>query len=424
VSIEMLESKMNSRCREERLEAAREAAALKQPEVEPRYVNNHIHTTYSFSPYSPTMAVWKARQAGLATAGIMDHDSMAGGAEFLEAGRILNVPVTCGIELRSDYTKTPFNTRKTNNPDQAGITYMAIHGIPAAGQAEVQKFFEPYRAARGRRNRRMVDNINGIISGTGLKLDYDKDVLPISMAVDGGSVTERHILYALSKKLVEAVGKGAGCVDYLTNTLKLPVKGSAYKNLMDVESPIYEYDVLNVFKGYFVEQFFIPASDECPPVEAVLELSNRVNAISAYPYLGDVAESVTGDKKAQKFEDEFLEELLAFEKDMGVKAVAYMPTRNTPEQLARLRGLCKRFGFFEICGEDINQPRQSFICKALEQEEFGNLVDAAWAMIAHERLSDQDPELGMFSAKSIGQYPDIAQRAEAFAVKGRSLYNK
>ena len=39
------------------------------------YVNNHIHTTYSFSPYSPTAAVWCAMEAGLATAGIMDHDS-------------------------------------------------------------------------------------------------------------------------------------------------------------------------------------------------------------------------------------------------------------------------------------------------------------------------------------------------------------
>ncbi|MBQ3574694.1 MAG: PHP domain-containing protein, partial [Clostridia bacterium] len=38
-----------------------------------RDVNNHIHTTYSFSPYSPTAAVWFAREAGLCTCGLMDH---------------------------------------------------------------------------------------------------------------------------------------------------------------------------------------------------------------------------------------------------------------------------------------------------------------------------------------------------------------
>ena len=50
-------------------------------------VNNHIHTQFSFSPYSPTAAAWFAWQAGLCTAGIIDHDSVAGAKEFLEACR-------------------------------------------------------------------------------------------------------------------------------------------------------------------------------------------------------------------------------------------------------------------------------------------------------------------------------------------------
>ena len=32
-------------------------------------VNNHIHTIYSFSPYSPAEAVWRSFSAGLRTAG-------------------------------------------------------------------------------------------------------------------------------------------------------------------------------------------------------------------------------------------------------------------------------------------------------------------------------------------------------------------
>ena len=31
------------------------------PAVIPEYINNHIHTTYSFSPYSPAAAVYAAR---------------------------------------------------------------------------------------------------------------------------------------------------------------------------------------------------------------------------------------------------------------------------------------------------------------------------------------------------------------------------
>ena len=71
-------------------------------------------------------------------------------------------------------------------------------------------------------------------------------------------------------------------------------------------------------------------------------------------------------------------------KEEGVKAVTYMPTRNTPAQLERLRGLCDQYGMFQISGEDINTPRQSFIIKAMENPMFQNLIDATWKLIAHE----------------------------------------
>ena len=53
------------------------------------FVNNHIHTSYSFSPYTPTSAVFYAWKAGLRTAGIMDHDSVGGTREFIKAGFLL-----------------------------------------------------------------------------------------------------------------------------------------------------------------------------------------------------------------------------------------------------------------------------------------------------------------------------------------------
>lgn len=58
-----------------------------KPEVKPQFANNHIHTIYSFSPYSPTAAVYCARDEGLQTAGIMDHDSIAGARRISESGQ-------------------------------------------------------------------------------------------------------------------------------------------------------------------------------------------------------------------------------------------------------------------------------------------------------------------------------------------------
>ena len=78
------------------------------------------------------------------------------------------------------------------------------------------------------------------------------------------------------------------------------------------------------------------------------------------------------------------DEVIACLKDIGVPAVTYMPTRNTPEQLARLRRLCDENGLFQVSGEDINSPRQSFIIRAMENPMFANLIDATWKLIDHE----------------------------------------
>ena len=83
-------ARLNAETREERLDALSEIkrltdmGELRTPE-KTGYVNNHIHTIYSFSPYSPAMAVWRAWQSGLSTAGIMDHDSVSGALEFIES---------------------------------------------------------------------------------------------------------------------------------------------------------------------------------------------------------------------------------------------------------------------------------------------------------------------------------------------------
>ncbi|MDA3847818.1 MAG: PHP domain-containing protein, partial [Vallitaleaceae bacterium] len=79
------------------------------------YVNNHIHTIYSFSPYSPTRAIWEAKRTGLLTAGIVDHDSVGGINEFIEAGKIMDIETTVGLECRVSMANTPFAKRRLNN---------------------------------------------------------------------------------------------------------------------------------------------------------------------------------------------------------------------------------------------------------------------------------------------------------------------
>ena len=213
----------------------------------------------------------------------------------------------------------------------------------------------------------MIERINALYAADGVSLDFERDVLPLSQYANGGSVTERHLMLALARQLI-SLGKA-----------KLP------ENASELEVMLAEYDLVGTLQKDCIPKVFIPATDECPSLSEIVRFANEVGGILAYAYLGDVTASVTGDKKAQKFEDDYLDDVIACIKDCGIRAVTYMPTRNTPEQLTRLRRLCDETGLFQVSGEDINSPRQSFVIKAMENPLFANLIDATWKLIEHEK---------------------------------------
>ena len=369
-----------------------DAGAVPAPE-DTIYVNNHIHTTYSFSPYTPTEAVYMAWKNGLKTAGIMDHDSAAGAREFIEAAAVIGMPVTCGVECRVDMSMTRLNGLRINNPDQKSVAYVAMHGIPHQNIEAVDAFLAPYRARRNERNRKMCENITALVAPYGLSLDFDADVLPLSNYHKGGSVTERHILFALTKKITALYDTPEKVLDFLVGKMQLALTDKVKAQIAaGRETPeFYEYDILGALKSNMVEKFYIDATDECPKVADFVNMVHQFGGVAAYAYLGDVGNSVTGDKKAQKFEDDYLDTLIDVIKEYGFDAITYMPTRNTPEQLARLTKLCEENGFFQISGEDINSPRQSFRCKALDDPAFHHLIDATYTLIGYEQMASEDP---------------------------------
>lgn len=332
---------------------------------------------------------------GLKTAGIMDHDSAGGAKEFIEAGKIVGMPVTCGVECRVDMSHTPLCGKRINNPDQKSIAYVAMHGIPHQNIDAVQAFFAPYREKRNARNRKMCERITALVSPYGLSLDFEEDVLPISNAAQGGSVTERHILFALTKKITARYTTPEEVIAFLRDEMKLSLSDKVTGQILaGRETPsFYEYDILGALKSNMVEKFYIDATDECPDVTEFIDMVHRNGGIAAYAYLGDVGDSVTGDKKAQKFEDDYLDQLIAVLRDLGFDAITYMPTRNSAAQLDRIMRLCRENGFFEISGEDINSPRQSFLCRALDDvERFGHLIDATYTLIGYETAASAQLE--------------------------------
>ena len=138
---------------------------------------------------------------------------------------------------------------------------------------------------------------------------------------------------------------------------------------------------------------------------------NSLGCLPTYTYRGDVrGDSVTGDKKTQKFEDDILDEMFACLHEYGMRAFSYAPTRNAPDQVEKVRELCRKYEMLEILGEDINQPRQSFIMTYTDDRDREFFNDATWAIIGHEKLANEDLEQSIISDASIARIPDLKER--------------
>ncbi len=388
-------------------------------------VNNHVHTTCSFSPYEPAMAAFRAWEAGLQIVGSMDHDSIAAAGEMLQVGKDFGIATTVGFEVRCSFLSTPLRDRKINNPDSAGIAYMCVHGVPENRIGECADFLAPLVAQRNRRNRAEVEALNALLAPYGLSpINFEQDVVPLSRCVNDreGSITERHILSAFAGKIIHEIGRGAAAVAFLEERLSLvlPVKIRGY--LLDTENPHYRYDLIGVLKSGFLGKFFIqPSRRETLEAEEVTAFAGRIGAIAAYAYLGDVTESPTGDKRAEQFEDAFLDKLFPLLKELGFSAVTYMPPRNTREQLLRVQELSERYELMQISGVDINSSRQQFNCPQLLQPEFRHLVDSAWALVAHEKLAVIDPSFALFHGDNPYRDRTLRERIAMYAEIGRDM---
>jgi hypothetical protein len=269
----------------------------------------------------------------------------------------------------------------------------------------------------------MTVSANALLLDAGFsEIDFEKDIVAKSKYEEGGGITERHLLAAMAEKIILKFGKGPDLAEGLKLKMGMDFSPKLGALLSDSGNPHYLYDLLGVLKAELLPGIYIqPDEKECIPAAKATSFAKSIAAIPAYPYLGDVGESPTGDKKAEKFEDDFIEELFAEISRLGYQAFAYMPPRNTPEQLGRVRRLSTEWGFMEISGVDINSSRQSFNCPEVLRDESRHLLDTTWALIAHERLASLDERYGLFSAANPISYMSLSERLAFYAGLGKKL---
>jgi len=138
-----------------------------------RRADLHTHSTASDGAATPAVLIAQARQVGLGTVALTDHDTMAGVAEATTAGAAAGITVVAGVELSAVE-----GDRETH-----------VLGLHLGEPQLLASALANLRAARGRRAEAIVTALRAL--GVGITLDN------VLAAAGGGAVGRPHVARAL-----------------------------------------------------------------------------------------------------------------------------------------------------------------------------------------------------------------------------------
>lgn len=140
-------------------------------------IDLHIHTTASDGTMSPAEVVRYAKNKGLRTIAITDHDTIEGIAEGLQAGSNLGLEVIPGVELSVDFAKGTMHL----------LGYYIDHTC-----VELLEKLTVVQRARAERNLKIVEKLRG--------LGIDIDLSEVKEAPEHGQIGRPHFAYTLVQK--------------------------------------------------------------------------------------------------------------------------------------------------------------------------------------------------------------------------------
>ena len=314
-------------------------------------VNLHMHSFYSYNSqgWSPTRIAWESHKSGFFASGIIDFDVLDGLSEFYEAGDVLQLRTSVGLETRSFFDDLA--DLEIDSPGEPGVSYIAGAGftkIPARGTGEFT-FLTMLQETARQRNMALIHRINNKLPQ--IDIDYEKDVLP---ATPSGNATERHIVAAYIKK-----AKSVFLHDKRL-TFWSDVLGQSQHEIITLyaNQPAFENQVrvkLAMRNGIGYEQ---PSSTTFPKTEKVFEWIKKCGAIPMESWLDGTSD---GEKDP--------EAMLQLSLNKGALALNLIPERNwnitDPEErklkiknLDRIIQAAESFDMPLHIGTELNKPGQ------------------------------------------------------------------
>lgn len=325
-----------------------------------------VRSVYSFSNQSPSMMAYLAYKSDLGLIGLFDMETLEGVKEFKKGCRLFGIETCVGVDVQ-------VNPHITDNiASNCGFMGVADKYLKQAG-----KFLKPYREKHRERVAEMVDRINKKIKTLGIKISFIYDVYSLSKFIRGGTITDKHVWLALSKKLINTYGKGEALIEKVKTVYELSEMDITL--MSDISNPFYEYDLAKALKLAF-------RFDQNPHAshKDVIEFAHSINALALYELrFGSCGR-----------EAEIVEQVKA----EGYDILAFDPRVMKPEEVENLVKLCFNQQIFALPLEIIDYPRKKFDTSITDKDLIAKLEKSAWAIAGHQLLVSK----GLGGLKDLG----------------------
>ncbi len=309
--IDKLELNLNSFDYKERMDALSQLRNLLTLNMEEQQnVNMHFHSFHSYNAefWSPVRIASEAKKNALYAAGIIDFDVLSGLEEFFEAGEILGLRTSVGIETRAFLSE--FANKEIDSPGEPGVSYIAGAGfykLPNKNSAQALTL-ESYSKKAAERNISLIERINQHVPQ--IAVFYD-EVLSLTPS---GNATERHIISAYIQKASEIFPEKSALIAYWSELLNLELAKT--EELLTIG-----HKMEDVVRAKFAKNggfgYVQPSSDTFPPVEEFFGFVKSCGAIPMESWLDGTSE---GEKDGKA--------LLELSKSKGAAALNLIPDRN------------------------------------------------------------------------------------------------
>lgn len=411
----------------------------------------HCHSTYSHSPGNTAAYIaWKGYVLGLQVTGIVDHDTVLGFKEFRDAAAILGLrnPAS-GYEQRVTAKGTPFEFMTTNSPGNKGETYVAFHGVSRDRHAIQEERVVP---AKIKRFEKTAEFINGLRVIPGKQLNYKEHIEPLTEA---GNPTEKHVSEALARLIYESfasdIQKGGwdGVVSCANALISACSKNAGIEKDLSIKSEKDMAEVRDLTKFTFLIRNRVVTiakqiPELAPTIEEVVsdvelyEDAHKHGELVYYCYLGrnkcEAEDRTVMSHEAKSF---FIEKMkatntalpgsiidwwlaktdasmlhlwFAYQKYAGADGIAFMPNRNSPEEVEDVIKIARECGFAHIAnGMDVNTPDMPFTY--FDYSNRPEFVIESLFIVEHENMARAGSSVGKTESPDVETKSPIVSNA-------------